>query len=40
MVLKSIELVGFKSFARRTSIILDSPVTAIVGPNGSGIKYC
>jgi chromosome segregation protein len=36
MVLKSIELVGFKSFARRTSIILDSPVTAIVGPNGSG----
>ena len=36
MVLKKIELHGFKSFAKKTSLVFDSPVTAIVGPNGSG----
>lgn len=36
MVLKSIELSGFKSFAKKSTIIFDSPVTGIVGPNGSG----
>lgn len=41
MFLKSIEIVGFKSFARKTVLEFSSesgcfPVTAIVGPNGSG----
>ncbi len=41
MFLKRIEIVGFKSFARKTVLEFSSeargfPVTAIVGPNGSG----
>ncbi|MBQ1332044.1 MAG: chromosome segregation protein SMC [Lachnospiraceae bacterium] len=36
MFLKSIELQGFKSFARRTKLEFDSGLTGIVGPNGSG----
>lgn len=36
MRLKSIELSGFKSFAKKTSLQFASTVTAIVGPNGSG----
>lgn len=36
MVLKSIELVGFKSFAKKTTLLFNAPVTGIVGPNGSG----
>ncbi len=35
-MLKSIELNGFKSFARKSEILIDSPTVAIVGPNGSG----
>lgn len=27
---------GFKSFAKKTSLVFDAPVTAVVGPNGSG----
>lgn len=36
MKLVAIELVGFKSFADRTKIILDEFLTVIVGPNGCG----
>ncbi|HEY4519768.1 MAG TPA: AAA family ATPase, partial [Candidatus Paceibacterota bacterium] len=36
MYLKSIELIGFKSFGRKTALQFGSRVVAIVGPNGSG----
>ena len=34
--MKSIELSGFKSFAKKTSLEFATAITAIVGPNGSG----
>ncbi|MBX4200244.1 AAA family ATPase [Candidatus Parcubacteria bacterium] len=34
--LKSIELSGFKSFAKKSVLEFTTPVSAIVGPNGSG----
>ena len=36
MRLKSIELSGFKSFAKKTELAFETAVTAVVGPNGSG----
>lgn len=36
MRLTSIELAGFKSFAKKTSLTFGTAITAVVGPNGSG----
>ena len=36
MHLKSLEINGFKSFAKKGFLEFKTPITAIVGPNGSG----
>ena len=36
MKLAELNIVGFKSFAKKTNIVLHDGMTAIVGPNGCG----
>jgi chromosome segregation protein len=36
MHLKSLEISGFKSFAKKATLNFTSPISSIVGPNGSG----
>lgn len=36
MYLKSLEISGFKSFAKKATLSFTTPISAIVGPNGSG----
>ncbi len=38
MIIKKIELQGFKSFPERTKILLHPGITAIIGPNGTGMS--
>jgi len=36
MYLKGLELAGFKSFAKKSELFFNAPISSIVGPNGSG----
>ncbi len=36
MHLKSLEITGFKSFAKKAALSFNTPITGVVGPNGSG----
>ncbi|MDZ7413060.1 MAG: chromosome segregation protein SMC [candidate division KSB1 bacterium] len=36
MYLSQVDILGFKSFAKKTTLVFNPGITAIVGPNGSG----
>ena len=36
MKFKKLDLIGFKSFVERTTVIIENGLTGIVGPNGCG----
>src|SRR5438874_3637550 len=47
MIIKRIEIIGFKSFSDKTVLRIEDPITAVVGPNGCGksniidaIRWC
>ena len=36
MRLTRLEINGFKSFAKKTELVFEGGITAVIGPNGSG----
>ena len=36
LLLKQLDIHGFKSFATPTTFVFDQGITAVIGPNGSG----
>ena len=36
MHISKLEIFGFKSFAKKETVVFDSGITGIVGPNGCG----